>query len=239
MKVALLQIRLDPASRAANTQRLVRAIDDAARTAPAPDLLVLPGGCDTGGSIAIRRSDHVGIASVRETLAWKTREWGLFVAAGLHAHRGDRWVSCAVLFDPDGDIVAMSAPSCDGKDRSDDQSIAVWRSSIGAVGVLEPALAGTGANSVTVPAEGMIIAVPLASSTSSKRRRTALGGLGPASEGLANGGSAFWAQVCPAALSGISDDRTEKVSSLCGPDGVEIARAEGSREAVVYAEIPI
>ena len=52
MKVALLQIRLEPKSPAANLQRLNEAIERAARVDPAPDLLVLPGACDTGGGQA-------------------------------------------------------------------------------------------------------------------------------------------------------------------------------------------
>ena len=47
MRVALLQIRQDAKSRAASIQSMIAAIDKAARRAQAPDLLILPGACDT------------------------------------------------------------------------------------------------------------------------------------------------------------------------------------------------
>ena len=93
-------------------QRLNEALERAAGVDPAPDLLVLPGACDTGGATSGRRWPNASLECARENIAWKAREWGVFVAAGLHVRRGDTLQACALLFDPDGDVVARSvAPS--------------------------------------------------------------------------------------------------------------------------------
>ncbi len=52
MRVALIQVLFAPSSRAATIQHLMAVVDRAAATTPAPDVLLLPGGCDNGGEIA-------------------------------------------------------------------------------------------------------------------------------------------------------------------------------------------
>jgi len=108
MRIALLQIRLNHKSRASNLQTLKRAIDAAASITDAPDLIVLPGACDNGGSASSRGCSRSALEGVREGLAWLAREWGVYIAAGLHAEHEAVWEPCAVLLDPDGDVVAAS-----------------------------------------------------------------------------------------------------------------------------------
>ncbi|MCO6437669.1 MAG: hypothetical protein J5J06_11315 [Phycisphaerae bacterium] len=109
MRVALVQLELEGRSRAANLQRLTRAIDAAAGSESPPDLIVLPGALDTGGGQPSRSILPAAMTAVRETISWKAREWGVYVAAGLHAAIADVWAPCAAVFDPDGDVVAATA----------------------------------------------------------------------------------------------------------------------------------
>ena len=79
-----MQLRFAPQSRAANAQRLIAAIERASEADPAPDLIVLPGACDTGGVRLGSDWNEATLQGIAETLAWKAREWGVFIAAGLH-----------------------------------------------------------------------------------------------------------------------------------------------------------
>lgn len=139
MRVALLQIRLETKSPAANIQRLNEAIERAAGVDPAPDLLVLPGACDTGGATSGRRWHDASLECAKENIAWKAREWGVFVAAGLHVRRGDTLQACALLFDPDGDVVACSVAPARAESIMPAEP---WPSAVGELAVLEVTIAG-------------------------------------------------------------------------------------------------
>ncbi|HNQ24132.1 MAG TPA: hypothetical protein PKK06_13680 [Phycisphaerae bacterium] len=110
MRVALVQLRFEAKGRAANTQRLLQAIDEAAQAEPPPDLLVLPGGCDSGGLLGERGYPAAQGQEFREVIAWQARQWGVYLAAGLHRTRGEGPVPVTLLFDPDGDVLSWAAP---------------------------------------------------------------------------------------------------------------------------------
>ena len=108
MRVSLLQVRLNSRSPALNLQALSAAVDRAGAGRPGPDLLVLPGACDTGGAPLSGAHHAASLECVKELIAWKAREWGVFIAAGLHRRSGEDSAPHGVIFDPDGDIVARS-----------------------------------------------------------------------------------------------------------------------------------
>lgn len=161
MRLGLVQFPHVRGERTANLIRTLAAIDRAAAADPAPDLLVLPGRCDGGGtaeasleridgppfvapvfqpvktnavarlsgSAAADRADATDKSpaaprlptdsvnssgwttaellaqSFSESLAARAREWGIFIAAGLHRARHGGVAEGAALFDPDGDVV--------------------------------------------------------------------------------------------------------------------------------------
>ena len=240
MRIALLQVRLDPTSHAANTQRLAQAIDRAASSAPAPDLLVLPGGCDAGGVSPGRRHSHFHVAGLRETLAWKARDWGLFVAAGLHRRHNGGWAGVTALFDPDGDIAA----SCSGarptvQDERIVEGVPVWHSSVGTIGVFTWARCDDSECRVVAPAGGLVVVSPIVMSDPLE---------GPAAldvkrEGLDQNiyleGNVFWALVSAAEPANAGRGRTNGVSCLLGPGGAVVAKARGQDEEIICAEISI
>ncbi len=105
MRVILVSIDLDSTSSSENLQRLIRAIDQSAASSPLPDLLVLPGACDTGG-VKARSTVVAGtLTAIKETVAAKAREWGIYIAIGLHRLESDSAIPYAALFDSDGDLL--------------------------------------------------------------------------------------------------------------------------------------
>ena len=134
MRIALLQLALDRKSRAANIQNITAAIERTAQTDPAPDLLILPGACDTGGGKADPRLTEASLQGIAETIAWKAREWGVFIAAGLHVWEDERVVPCAVLFDADGDIVRRNGCATDA--TATNTPVEFWHTAVGDIGVV-------------------------------------------------------------------------------------------------------
>ena len=135
MRVALLQVAWDTKIRAANVQSLLRIVDRAAEGAPPPDLLALPCACDTGGAQLRRATTDAMLECVRSALAAKAREWGVYIAAGLHDRREGPPEHRAVLFDPDGDIVARSPELRRGAGARDPRLPAIWPTAVGCIGV--------------------------------------------------------------------------------------------------------
>jgi hypothetical protein len=239
MKVILLQVRLDSRSQAANLQRLGAAMDRAAKTELAPDLLVLPGACDTGGVTSTRRGHEAGLVGVRETIAFKAREWGVYVAAGLHEPRGDARAPVAVLFDPDGDIVARSASPDGGEDDGSPQAVGLWRSPVGDIGVVEPTIAGALTDSVTARERTGIIAMPLPASSTARWRRAVDANLASLRGEPVTGSKSFWAVVCPAGASDEPQSEGSRITFLRDPGGAVLASASSVDETMVSVEVPI
>jgi len=240
MRIALLQTRLDPTSHAANTQQLAQAIDRAASIAPAPDLLVLPGGCDTGGMSPGRGHSYFHVAGVRETLAWKAREWGLFVAAGLHKRQNGGWATITALFDPDGDIAASSGGA--GPTIPDERTVEgvpVWHSSVGTIGVFTRAPGDDSECRVVAPAGGLVVVSPIVAVETLEGPEA----LDAKREGMDQNvqleGNVFCALVFPAGPASAGRGEANGVSCLLGPGGDVVARAEGQDEEIICAEIPI
>ncbi len=105
MRIALLQMRIDRASRAANLAHAVRLIDLACAAEPSPDLIVLPSGCDGTGAVKPVAITPAMSETFGQSIAAKAREWGVYVASGFGRFIGGECVVGAALFDPDGDAV--------------------------------------------------------------------------------------------------------------------------------------
>ena len=239
MRVALLQTRLDPKSRAANTQAINATIDRAAAAGPAPDLLVLPGACDAGGTGAARSVNSTRLEVIKENLAQKAREWGVFIAAGLHGRHEEKWVPCAVLFDPDGDVVARSAAPATGGEAESGARIELWTSAIGDLGVFEPTIGGPRREQVVVNEWGAVIAVPLVASLSGRRKDAAVGSVAALYSDPAASCGAYWAVVTAADEPRSSKGGSERRTFLRAPNGTIIACTDNDKETIVVAEVPI
>jgi len=239
MRVALLQIRLDPKSRAANMQGLSKVIDEAANASVAPDLLVLPGACDTGGAVSGRGWSDASIEGVKEYLAWKARDWGVFIAAGLHVRHGDTWEPCAVLFDPDGDIVARSSTPDGDKSTQSLRGIQMWASDIGDLGVFEPSTVESLPEHPEIGKRGAVIAVPTVASLAGRRRRNLDANLASLQSRATLGYYAYWAVVAEAGAKGKPGDGSGPGTFVRAPNGTIIACADSPNKAIVVAEITI
>ncbi len=240
MRVALLQIRLNVKSAAANLQALNSAVDEAAQGDPAPDLLVLPGACDTCGAVRSPRGmGSANLEGAKENIAFKARDWGVFVAAGLHFPFDDRRGLCAVLFDPDGDIVARSGPASCTKEGESAALPQIWTSPVGEMGVFEPTSARLGEKSMLDYSGRAVIALPICSGLTVEHQRTADANIATFRGNCAAGSGTYWAVVTEAGRRGSSDAEHGRGTFLCAPDGTIVAAADGCEETIVYAEVPI
>ncbi len=82
---------------------VVRAVDAAAGLTPAPDLVALPQFSVHGRH---RRAHAAQFVGVREALAGKAREWGVYIAFGLRCRGVESSQPAVGLLDPDGDVAA-------------------------------------------------------------------------------------------------------------------------------------
>ncbi len=238
MRVALLQVRQDAKSRAANTQSIIGAIDQAGSSTPPPDLLVLPGACDTGGGMAGSRLTEAIMQVVRETVSFKAREWGVYIAVGLHVRRGLATCPCAVLFDADGDLVAQSVSPTLGDDTEAVGPIRFRSCAIGDIGVVTAATVGAGLDDTQVGVGGALIAWPRAAAATAKGRRLAEANLARLHNDPAGQRGGYWCVVAAAVSSGTrSGDRPS--TFLRAPDGRIPASVMEGEEAIVCADVPI
>jgi len=232
MRLALLQLGLDSKSRAMNMQALILGIQRAAQSTPPPDLLVLPGVCDTGGMIACHGHTDACLDGVKETIASQAREWGVFIAAGLHIHSAVQGrTHGAFLFDPDGDVVAVCRPQDSPESAG---GTATWDSSVGRLGLADPSRLYEG-NEQFGP--GTLLAVPVA--TGKNARKTVTTKLEAARKAGAGGIGIYWAVVSCADKSHSAGKQDEAYFSFVSDGlGVLLARAEGAWETIVYADVP-
>jgi hypothetical protein len=238
MRVALLQTRLDGRSRSANIQGLIAAITTAADATPAPDLLVLPGLCDTGGEAAGPGLTEAKVQTIGETIALKAREWGVYIAAGLHIRHQDEWVPAAVLFDPDADRVAVGAGRA-GAEGSDGGPLALRYSALGAIGVFEWGGDKRAEDAALPERKGAFVAVPVTPGPSGGRKPGQGSWFGALCEDPAFRGDAYWGVVSPAGGAGGATDTGGPTTFLCDPDGKLIASTSDTDETILFAEVPL
>ena len=227
MRVALAQIRLDRRSRSARIQDVMSAVDRAAGAEPAPDLVVLPGGCDSDLS-----ANAIVNRTLLEAIAGKAREWGLYIAAGVQGANGQ--TAWAVLVDADGDQVACTLDSSSPKPGFDAPTIAFHESPYGAIGIVDAGSIEQGLACEATTHRDVIVAVPVpdrAEKLSATARRNIDSFLLPPPEENA----AHWAVVLPAEQP--SGHRAESV--LWAPGGKPLGAANSSDETIVFVDVPV
>ena len=235
MRAALIQTGLDPAGRSSNMQAISAAIRRAARVSPAPDLLVLPGACDTGGVSPARNSPFHAMQSTRDLIAMKAKEWGVYIAVGLRDRDGDGFVSASVLFDPDGDVAAQSRHPI-GEDPSSPGACPVWSTPLGRIGVVHIDQLLESDRIEDGSFAGAWMALPLAPGSWGRRRRAIEERVLRMRDDAALRKGAFWGVVVPARDSTEVDGTTELTTFACGPQGDPLAIARSHDEAIVFVE---
>ncbi|MBU0716615.1 MAG: hypothetical protein KJ749_00060, partial [Planctomycetes bacterium] len=198
MRVGLVQCRLETRSRAANIQAISAAIDRAAQAMPAPDLVILPGAVDTGGVMGgACQVNSEKFRSVSETIMWKAREWGVFIAVGLHSNEGNAAPLRTVVIDPDGDVVAQASGRRDSGDADELAAGSIWRSTLGDIGAVSP---GPGPSSAGLGngGHGLLWVWPAPVLTSAKQRRIHEEAVTRMRRGKSGGDTVFWCVVLPA-----------------------------------------
>jgi predicted amidohydrolase len=232
MRVALLQIRLDARSPAGNLQGVLRGVDRAADTTPAPDLLVLPGACDTGGTEPAASYPLAVLESFKEALTYKGREWGVFIAAGLHIRDvGGTLVAASALFDPDGDIVAWSMASACG--------VEFWPSAVGVLGVFEPTVSHPTDGPLSAPVKNAFIAMPLGRTRDTRQNLDVRAMADAARCNTASCASLYWGVVSPAEPNGGRSTAPGGSTFVLGKDDSLLAHVDTVEETILYAEIPL
>ncbi|MFH1419836.1 MAG: carbon-nitrogen hydrolase family protein [Planctomycetota bacterium] len=105
MRIAVIQLAAQREPRTAIFQRALQAIDTAAETDPAPDLILLPAFSDVP---AILRGDtFITEQSAGPTAAacgLRARQWGIFIALGIAEPGSDKPYVTTVLIDRDSDL---------------------------------------------------------------------------------------------------------------------------------------
>jgi predicted amidohydrolase len=240
MRIALLQIPLDAQSRANNTQSVLRNIDRVAQAAPAPDLLILPGACDTGGVRRPQSHRSRTIECFREGLAYKARDWGIYIAAGMHRIDGeDALTPVSVLFDPDGDVVAQTTARADALATQSYRAVSCWPTAIGRLGICDPEGFKETQRTARDAVKDALVSLPLPRLTTAAERRRAQVIAEAFAGNAPDQKNSWWAVVAPADA-GVRRAKAPGVRSfVSAPDGSLVAKAESMEETVLYAEVSL
>lgn len=231
MRVALVQAVLDPKSPSRNIQGLSAIVREAAGTRPAPDLIVLPGKCDTGGTSIKPASHRATVRGVREAISFEARYWGVYIAAGLHRLRGDGWIAASALFDPDGDVVTWAHGGPVSGESRPTASVALWDTALGRIGVADAGGLNGGDDPESFLAGGELVAVPLAPAGTGRGKKAE-------TEWRPGGGTsmskAHWCTVVPA-----EPDGKGGATCLVAPDGTILCEAGDGQRRILFAEVEL
>ena len=235
MRVVLLQIKLDSQSRSANVQHINAVIDQAAGADPPPDLLVLPGACDTGG--AAPGSDWSDVSSVAMTanLSTKAREWGVYMAAGAHLRRDQDVFGCSLLFDPDGDVAVRAVHEASLEDPATASPIESWPSPVGPMAVLDPCAAQPLSQWVDQDGADGLMALPTSGGWTGARNRSMNANIEALRSGSQRDSGTYFAVVAEARAK--SSAESAPATFLCTPDGEVMACVQGAEEAVLHVQV--
>lgn len=240
MRLAIVQLRIDPKNRARTLQSALRAIDAAAETDPAPDLVVLP--AFAGVSYAASgRAEFIERLHGQTTAAcgFHARNWGIFLALGMAEQGSVKPFLTAVLIDRDGDIrLGQRQVSCANAERSEFAAGDGWRTVdvlLGRIGLLVgddllsteawSALAGAGAEvivgSVYWQAKSPAQTQALCTQLSELSRQHGL-----------------WCAAADVTPDPASETRTSGHSQILDGAGRMVASAEPGRPAILWADVP-
>ncbi len=232
MKLALAHLVFDPRSAARGIQTVLRGIGRAMRCDPMPDVVVLPGGCDWRGQCPPRDASAAALTAVREAIALSAREWGVYIAAGLHRRNGNGFEPLTALFDRDGDMVLGCVAEGEGANAA-----AGWTclhySDAGDIGCYDPLADGDPPAELDVGQRGaLIISCPPA--FGGQRERRLAGERLAALPVPARGGGVVWVVCRPG-----HDERDDSESFVLSSDGKRLAEAVGSRESFRFVDLPL
>ncbi len=105
MRLAVVQLRVDPECRAATFQSALRAVDTAAEADPPPDLVVLPAFMDVPSIMAGKPHQTEPLAGPTvAAFGHRARQWGIFVVLGFAERGSAKTHVTTVLLDRDGDV---------------------------------------------------------------------------------------------------------------------------------------
>lgn len=239
MRVGLLQVAFDPACRSLGMQRMLDAVDTAGATQPPAELLILPGGCD--GNWSPVDSDPARSLSylVREAIAWKSREWGQYIAIGFGGCGGKGRPAESYLFDPDGDQVACATTgSGEGGAGPSSQTVS-WTTPVGDIVLVACDQSLATVPSLAADPQGGLVVLCLPHDVMDRGQRSQLAELCGklAGDDHARAGG-YWAVVMKgvdANGSGLSAPRSE----IYDPAGRIIAAADTQGQSVVFADLPM
>lgn len=236
MRVALLQLGKIEKSRSTNLQSLMAAIDRAASNDIGPDLLVLP---VTGDAPGMTPAHNGLFASVAETIAWKAREWGLYIAAGLNVVESETNIFRSFLFDPDGDIVARTGAGTSGTQGADQDLRSWFLSPEGRLGLVDPQTAAVATCSTDEGCEGGFLAYPLPSPRTPAQRRAVASTLESLRAGASDTLGTYWGVVGRAKVSPDAGKAADSVTFVRDPSGTVIEDAAPACETVLYADVDL
>ncbi|MFQ5501056.1 MAG: carbon-nitrogen hydrolase family protein [Phycisphaerae bacterium] len=105
MRIAVVQLSIQPNRRTATLQAALNAIDAAAKTDPAPDIILLPAFADVLHSAPGQSApcEHVE-GQTTAACGLRARNWGVFIAFGMAEKSENRPYLTSVLLDRDGDV---------------------------------------------------------------------------------------------------------------------------------------
>jgi len=236
VRVALLQLGNIQEGRSTNLQSLMAAIDRAASNDPGPDLLVLPATGDVRGMTA---GQNGLFASIAETIAWKAREWGVYVAAGLSVLEVETTMFRSFLFDPDGDIVARTGAATSGKQGAAEDLRSWFSSPVGRFGLVDPQTASVPTSSTDERCEGGFLAYPLPSLGTPAQRRAVTSSLESLRAGASDTLGTYWGVAGRAEASADAGKAGHPVTFVRDPSGTVIENAAPSCETVLYADVDL
>lgn len=229
MRLALAHLVFDPRSSARGLQTVLDGIGRALRGDAPPDVVILPGGCDFRGQCPPRDASEAALSAVREAIALSAREWGVYIAAGLHRWSGSGYEPLTALFDRDGDLVlglpdelaASSGWTC------------LHYGDAGDIGCYDPLADGDTPASLDVAARGALIVSCLPAFGGQRDRRIVEERLA-AIPVPARGGTVVWAVCRPG-----QEDRDDPCSFVMRGDGTRLCEAGGRQESILFVDLPI
>lgn len=236
MRVALLQLGANQKSRSANLQSLMAAIDRAATDDDELDILVMPVIGDTHAKKAGLRGLF---ASVSETIAWKAREWGVYIATGMNVKENQDIRLRSFLFDPDGDVVARTGGVASSESGSDQKSVCWFSSPVGRIGVVDPQTAEAVIHSTHGCREEGFVAYPVPSPKTAAERRLVASTLHSLRSNADVTLGSYWGMAGRAEEGAVAGNAGNAVTFLRDASGAVRQHASLSCETVLHVEIDL
>ena len=236
MRVALLQLGAIQKSRSANLQSLMAAIDRAASDHEGLDILVTPA---IGDRYAKTAALHGLFASVSETIAWKAREWGVFIATGMNVNENEDIQLRSFLFDPDGDVVARTGGASFGESSPDQDSVCWYSSPVGRIGVVDPQAAKNVIRSSGERLQDGFVAYPVPSPETAAGRRSVVSTLDSLRSGVDATLGTYWGVAGRIDEGAVVENAENAVTFLRDASGGICQHALPARESSLHVEIDL